>query len=299
MNILNTPESQFKNLRDYPFKPNYCEVQTGLNMHYLDEGSGPVVLLLHGEPSWSYLYRKMIPILVGAGFRVIAPDLIGFGKSGKPDKQEDYSYKKHLDWLKELLFKLELNNINLFCQDWGGLLGLRIVGEDESLFSTITVSNTFLPRTGIPANEAFKKWRHFSQVSPHFSCGGVVQMATVSDLPDEVIAAYEAPFPDDTYKAAARVFPTLVPFDGEDPYSEIPNCDKAWKALENWNKPFLTLFGDSDPIMKGGDLFFQMKVPGAKGQAHQIIKDGGHFIQEEKGEELARLMVDFIETNKS
>ena len=299
MNILTTPESRFKDLRDYPFKPNYHEVDTGLNMHYLDEGRGSVVLLLHGEPSWSYLYRKMIPVLVNAGFRVIAPDLIGFGKSGKPDKQEDYSYKKHLDWLKALLFKLGLKNINLFCQDWGGLLGLRIVGDDESLFSTITVSNTFLPRTGIPANEAFKKWRHFSQTSPRFSCGRVVQMATVSNLPDEVIAAYEAPFPDDTYKAAARVFPTLVPFDGEDPDYEIHNCDKAWKTLENWNKPFLTLFGDSDPIMKDGDVFFQMKVPGAQGQAHQIIKDGGHFIQEEKGEELARLMVDFIETNKS
>ncbi|MGB5818128.1 MAG: haloalkane dehalogenase [Saonia sp.] len=294
MNILTTPDSRFEGLTDYPFVPNYCEVQPGLRMHFVDEGSGPVILLLHGEPSWSYLYRKMIPILVDAGFRTIAPDLIGFGKSDKPDNQEDYSYQKHVDWLKTLLSKLELKSIHLFCQDWGGLTGLRIAAEEESLFNSIVVSNTFLPRTGVYANEAFKKWRYFSQNTPHFSSGGVLQLGTVSNLSDEVIAAYDAPFPDDSYKAGARVFPKLVPFDGEDPYNAIPACDAAWEILEKWEKPFLTLFGDSDPIMKGGDLFFQAKVPGAKGQAHQIIKDAGHFIQEEKGAELSHLIIGFI-----
>lgn len=294
MKILKTPESRFKDLKEYPFVPKYCKVAPDLEMHYVDEGSGPIVLLLHGEPSWSYLYRKMIPILVDHGFRAIAPDLIGFGKSDKPVSQEDYSYENHLKWLKGFLTKLELNELHLFCQDWGGLLGLRIATEMESHFETITVSNTFLPRTGIFANEAFLKWRHFSQSSPDFDTGKVLQMATVATLSDEVIEAYNAPFPDDSYKAGARVFPMLVPFDGEDPFNAIPVCDAAWKVLERWEKPFLTLFGDSDPIMKGGDLFFQAKVPGAKGQPHQIIKDGGHFIQEEKGEELAKILVDFL-----
>lgn len=297
MNILTTPESRFEGLKDYPFKPNYCEVQEGLNMHYIDEGSGPVVLLLHGEPSWSYLYRKMIPILVDAGFRTVAPDLIGFGKSDKLAEQEDYTFQKHLDWVKSLLEKLQLTKINLFCQDWGGLIGLRIAGEQPSLFSTLITSNTMLPRTGVHANDAFKKWRDFSQKTPHFSAGGILQLGTVSNLSDAVIAAYDAPFPDDSFKAGARVFPKLVPFDGDDPYSAIPACDAAWKVLEEWEKPFLTLFGDSDPIMRGGDLFFQAKIPGAKGRPHQVIKDAGHFIQEEKGEELAVLLIHFIKSN--
>ncbi len=297
MNILTTPEARFKNIKDYPFKPNYCEVASGLQMHYVDEGTGPIVLLLHGEPSWSYLYRKMIPILVDGDYRVIAPDLIGFGKSAKPDQQEDYSFSNHFKWLSSFIEKTELTNIHLFCQDWGGLLGLRIAAAQASLFSTIIVSNTFLPRTGVYANDAFRKWRDFSQKTPNFSAGGILQMATVSQLDDEVIAAYEAPFPDDTYKAGARVFPMLVPFDGEDPHKEIPACDAAWKIWEAWEKPFLTLFADSDPIMKGGDLFFQAKVPGARGQAHQIIKEAGHFIQEDKGEELAPLIIEFIQHN--
>ncbi|WP_411031615.1 haloalkane dehalogenase [Spongiimicrobium sp. 3-5] len=294
MNILTTPPSNFEGLMDYPFEPNYCEVAPELKMHYVDEGAGPLILLLHGEPSWSYLYRKMIPILTKAGFRTIAPDLIGFGKSDKPDQPEDYSFKKHLEWLSALISKLQLTDIHLFCQDWGGLTGLRIVGEQQHLFASITASNTMLPRTGIYANEAFKQWRDFSQKTPHFSAGRILQLGTFSTLSDEVMAAYDAPFPDDSYKAGARVFPKLVPFDGEDPYNEIPNCDAAWKVLEAFNKPFLTLFGDSDPIMKGAERFFQKVVPGAKEQNHQIIKDAGHFIQEEKGEELAAALVKFI-----
>ncbi|NHF58089.1 haloalkane dehalogenase [Flavobacteriaceae bacterium TP-CH-4] len=294
MNVLSTPTSLFGNIRDYPFCPHYCEVAPGLNMHYVDEGKGKTILLLHGEPSWSYLYRKMIPILVEAGFRTIAPDLIGFGKSDKPIEPSAYSFEKHVTWLKALISHLKLTDINLFCQDWGGLAGLRLAAENEHLFATITASNTFVPRTGMKANEAFLKWRHFSQTTPHFHAGGVLQMGTVSRLSDEVIAAYDAPFPDDSYKAGARIFPKLVPFDGDDFDNQLPACDAAWKVLERWEKPFLTLFGDSDPIMHGAETYFQAKVPGAQGQPHRIIKGAGHFIQEDKGEELASTLADFI-----
>jgi len=297
MKILTTPADRFVGLKDYPFDANYIEVQENLKMHYVDEGKGPLIVLLHGEPSWSYLYRKMIPILVDADFRVIAPDLIGFGKSDKPSEVTDYSFQNHMNWLSQLFIQLNLENAHLFAQDWGGLLGLRMAGEQGHLFSSITVSNTFLPRTGVFANDAFKKWRDFSQQTPHFSSAGVLQMATVSELSKETLAAYEAPFPDDSYKAGARIFPTLVPFDGEDPYSALPACDSAWKNLELWEKPFLTLFADSDPIMKGGDFFFQAKVPGTKGQPHQTIVNAGHFVQEDKGEELAQLLSNFIKAN--
>ncbi len=297
MNVLSTPTSRFKDITDYPYGPNYCEVAPRLQMHYVDEGKGLVVLFLHGEPSWSYLYRKMIPILVKAGFRAIAPDLIGFGKSDKPDDLSAYSFEKHVAWLKALILSLKLKDINLFCQDWGGLAGLRLAAENEQLFATITASNTFVPRTGMKANEAFLKWRHFSQTTPDFHAGGVLQMGTVSQLPDEVIAAYDAPFPDDSFKAGARVFPKLVPFDGDDFDGALPACDAVWDVLEQWEKPFLTLFGDSDPIMRGADSYFQSKVPGAKGQPHQIIKSAGHFIQEDKGEELASLLTAFLNAN--
>ncbi len=295
MKIQKTPVSQFESLKDYPYKANYSTVGEQLQMHYVDEGKGPIILLLHGEPSWSYLYRKMIPILVEAGFRVIAPDLIGFGKSDKPVDRKAYSFEKHVEWLKNLIVNLRLQKIHLFCQDWGGLAGLRLAAENEALFSSITASNTFVPRTGMRANEAFLKWRHFSQNTPEFNAGSVVQMGTVSKLSKEVMAAYDAPFPDDSYKAGARVFPRLVPFEGDDEDNALPACDATWKVLEKWEKPFLTLFGDSDPIMRGADIFFQSKVPGAKGLPHQLIQQAGHFIQEEKGEEVAHLLVNFLQ----
>ncbi len=297
MKIVNTPDSYFEDLKDYPFEPNYYEVQLGLRMHYIDEGEGPIVLLLHGEPSWSYLYRKMIPVLVENGFRCIAPDLIGFGKSSKIVGKEHYSFQLHLNWLQSLLKKLSLSSINLFCQDWGGLLGLRTVADFPDWFKTVAISNTFLPKSGINASPAFLRWREFSQNASSFDCAGVLQMGTVSILNGESLKAYNAPFPDDTFKDAAKIFPALVPFDGEDPENEIPNCDKAWSVLEKWEKPFITLFGDSDDIMKDGDLFFQSKVPGAKGQPHKLIENAGHFIQEDKGEVLAMLLSDFVKNN--
>ena len=294
--IKRTPESRFEDLKDYPFQSRYREVQEGLNMHYLDEGpkDGPCVLLLHGEPSWSYLYRKMIPELTGRGYRCIAPDLIGFGKSDKPLRQEDYSYQAHFNWLSTLLAKLQLKDIILFCQDWGGLLGLRIVADQPELFSMVIASNTFLPTGEFAANESFLKWRAFSQSSPKFDIGKVIDMGTVQDLSPEVISAYNAPFPSEEFKAGARVFPMLVPIEKDDPQAEANRA--AWKVLAQWKKPFLTVFGTGDPIMRGVEKIFQKLVPGTQGQEHKLL-DAGHFIQEEKGEELAEIIDAFYRKN--
>lgn len=297
MQFKTTPSTQFENLFGYDFKANYVEVGDGLKMHYVDEGKsdGAVVLLLHGEPSWSYLYRKMIPLFVKAGYRAIAPDLIGFGKSDKPTAFEDYSYAKHLKWTWSLIEQLDLTNINLFCQDWGGLLGLRFVAEHSERFARIVASNTMLPTGDVAPNEAFKQWQQFSQTAKYFDIGRVLQNGTASELSPEVVAAYNAPYPDDTYKAGARIFPSLVPTTSDDPQTE--NNRAAWMKLGQFDKPFLTLFGDSDPITGGLDKIFHKLIPGAKEQAHETIKGGGHFIQEEKGEELATKMIAFMQAN--
>lgn len=296
MKIIKTPESRFENISDYPFSPNYLKVAVGLNMHYVDEGdpNAPIVLLLHGEPSWSYLYRKMIPVLVENGFRAIAPDLIGFGKSDKLTEKSSYSYATHLNWLKTFIEKLELNDMTLFCQDWGGLLGLRLITEIEDRFSRVLASNTALPTGDIPMPESFQKWREFSQHSPKFNIGMVIQNGTLQNLSEEVIAAYNAPFPSEEYKAGARIFPTLVPATPDDPESH--NNRLAWKKLMQWQKPFLTIFGDGDDIMRGAEKVFQKLVPGTQGQKHTML-NAGHFIQEEKGEELAELIVKFYQAN--
>ncbi|MBW0435156.1 haloalkane dehalogenase [Leptospira yasudae] len=296
MQILRTPDSAFENLPGYDFKPNYVEVQD-LRMHYVEEGNGKgeIVLLLHGEPSWSYLYRKMIPPLAAAGYRVIAPDLIGFGKSDKPDDPNFFTYQTHMDWLKEFVEKLDLKKITLFCQDWGGLLGLRLAAENQDRFSRIVAANTFLPTGDIPPKEDFLKWRHFSQNVKRLAIGTIVKNGCTSELTKEIVAAYDAPYPDETYKAAARKFPALVPITPDDPASAANR--KAWEILKTWRKPFLTAFSDSDPITKGGDIFFRRLIPGAKGQKHVTIANGGHFLQEDKGEELAEVVKTFISAN--
>ena len=293
--IVRTPEDRFDNLEGYDFSSHYLNVETDLRMHYLDEGAKdkPPVLLLHGEPSWSYLYRKMIPILA-AKFRVIAPDLIGFGKSDKLVDQQDYTYQKHIDWVKTLIRELELDNIMLFCQDWGGLIGLRIITEMENLFSTVVASNTALPTGTITMPETFMQWRAFSQSSPDFNIGKVIDMGTVQALSEKVYEAYNAPFPSEEYKAGARIFPSLVPIEADDP--EALKNVATWKKLSGWHKPFLTIFGDSDNIMRGAEKVFQSIVPGAKDQNHSMLH-AGHFIQEEQGEELAKLIIEFYEVN--
>lgn len=294
MEILYTPEERFDKLPDYSFAPHYADVADGLRMHYLDEGpsDGRIVLLLHGEPSWSYLYRKMIPPLVDAGFRCIAPDLIGFGRSGKPARQEDYTYARHLQWLRRALDQMALQQIVLFCQDWGGLLGLRLLAEQPDRFTAAVAANTFLPDGTRPMPEAFRQWQAFSQSAPQFPVGNVINMGTARSLAPEVMAAYDAPFPDESYKSGARIFPLLVPASPDDPEAKANR--QAWKVLERWTGPFLTLFADSDPITGGAEKVLQARIPGAQGQPHAIIEHAGHFIQEDQGEVLAQHVIRFL-----
>jgi haloalkane dehalogenase len=291
--MLRTPDSRFSALPDFPFEPHYLDVD-GLRMHYVEVGKkdAETLLLLHGEPSWSYLYRKMIPVFEQAGYRVIAPDLIGFGRSDKLPEQSDYSYQKHVDWMKAFIRQLDLREITLFCQDWGGLIGLRVAAEAPERFRRIVAANTFLPMGNVKMPEAFMQWREFSRSSPAFDVGRVIQRGCASQLPEEVLAAYDAPFPDDSYKAGARIFPSLVPIRPEDP--AVPANQRAWQVLMQWKKPFLTLFSDQDPITRGGDAFFQKVVPGAKGQPHETIVGAGHFLQEDKGEEIAQKVVKWM-----
>ncbi|MBW1901559.1 MAG: haloalkane dehalogenase [Deltaproteobacteria bacterium] len=299
MKILRTPDDRFLNLPGYTFKPNYIDVPSGeeetLRIHYVDEGPKDAnpVLLMHGEPSWSYLYRKMIPPIVNAGHRAVAPDLIGFGRSDKPADRTDYTYQRHVDWMKAWLKELNLREITLVCQDWGGLIGLRLLTDNPDRFARVVTANTGLPK-GDPdlISQAFLDWRKFSQEVPEFDVGGIINFATVTSLSDEIIAAYNAPFPNETYKEGARIFPSLVPIDSNDP--AVPANQKAWEVLSAFEKPFLTAFSDSDSITKGGELIFQNGVPGAKGQPHTTIKGGGHFLQEDCGEKFAAVVVDFI-----
>jgi haloalkane dehalogenase len=291
--ILRTPDDRFDDLPDYPFDPHYADVD-GLRMHYVDEGpreADPVVLL-HGEPSWSYLYRTMIPILAEAGHRVVAPDLVGFGKSDKPADRASHTYQRHVDWMRRLLIdELDLSDVTLFVQDWGGLIGLRVLAAHPDRFARVVASNTGLP-VGEGLSEAFERWRTFAREVPRFPVGSVVQNGTVTSLSSEVVAAYEAPFPDESYKAGARMLPALVPTEPDDPAAEANRA--AWAVLTSWERPFLTLFGDSDPITQGGESVFQKQVPGAEGQSHAIVEDAGHFLQEDRGEYLAERIVDFI-----
>lgn len=293
MDILRTPEERFTDLAGYPFAPHYLEVD-GLRIHYVDEGppGAAPVLMLHGEPSWSYLYRRMIPIVAAAGHRVIAPDLVGFGRSDKPAAREDYTYQHHVDWMRGLLEALDLSAVTLVAQDWGGLIGLRLAAEHPDRFARIVVANTFLPTGREPVPQAFFRWREYSQTAPDFHPGGIVKGGCRKELAPEVIAAYDAPFPDDRYKAGARQFPMLVPVSPDDPAAEANRA--AWEVLRRWDRPFLTAFSDSDPITRGGDLFFQAAVPGAKGQPHTTIAGAGHFLQEDAGEELAQVVVRFL-----
>jgi haloalkane dehalogenase len=293
MDILRTPDERFANLPGFSFAPHYVDIQ-GLRMHYVDEGprDADPVLLLHGEPSWCYLYRKMIPVITQAGHRAVAPDFIGFGRSDKLPNKEDYSFQFHVDTVAAFIEKLALRDVTLFGQDWGGLVGLRLAAEHPERFARVVAGNTGLPTGDQQMPEAFLRWQQFSQTSPVFDIGRVVQGGTVTTLSDDVVAAYDAPFPDDSYKAGARVFPALVPTAPDDPAA--PANRKAWEVLRRWEKPFLTAFSDSDPVTRGGHLVLQAQVPGAKGQPHTTIEGAGHFLQEDKGEELAAVIVDFI-----
>lgn len=266
-------------------------------MHYLDEGprDAEVVLLLHGEPSWSYLYRRMIPVLTGAGLRAVAIDLVGFGRSDKPSRREDYTYQAHVDWTWGAIEAIGLTDITLVCQDWGGLIGLRLVGEHPDRFARVVAANTALPTGDQHPGEAFLAWQRFSQETPDFPVGGIIAGGCVSTLSPDVIAAYDAPFPDDSFKAGARQFPTLVPTSPDDPAA--PANRAAWEVLRRFDKPFLCAFSDSDPITRGGDAPLRKLIPGAHGQPEVTIAGGGHFLQEDKGPELATVVVDFVASN--
>ena len=294
--VLRTPDECFENLADFPYEAHYLEVD-GYRVHYVDEGPQDAnpILLMHGEPSWCYLYRKMIPGLVAAGHRVIAPDLIGFGRSDKLASREDYSYQFHVDILNGFVRALDLNNITLFCQDWGGLIGIRNLIDNPDRFVRLIPANTGLPTGDRGPSDAFKKWLDYSQNVEDFHVGGIVKGGCATKLSDEVVAAYDAPFPSDEYKAGARIFPKLVPIAPDNPAAEANR--QAWEALKTWPGKVLTLFSDQDPVTAGGFKPFQKLMPGAKDQPHATIEGGGHFLQEDKGEEIARRIVDWMENS--
>ena len=293
MNVLRTPDERFAGLPDYDFAPHYVDVD-GRRMHYVDEGprDGEAVLLLHGEPSWSYRYRHMIPPLVAAGMRTVAHDLIGFGRSDKPAARSAYTYAGHVDWMREFLERLNLDGLTLVCQDWGSLIGLRVAAENEHRFARIVLANGGLPTGDQEMPRAFRIWRAFARYSPWFPIGRILQSGTVATLPPDVIAAYDAPFPSPAYKAGARAFPQLVPAEPDDPAA--PANRSAWQIFSQWQKPFLTAFSNRDPITRGADKPFLERVPGAQNQAHTTISNAGHFLQEEKGPELADIVIRFV-----
>jgi len=298
MHRLRTPDERFADVPEFACPPRYVDVPAGdgepLRMHYVDVGprDGAVVLLLHGEPTWSFLYRHQIAALAAAGLRAVAPDLIGFGRSDKPTATGDYTYQRHIDWLRAFLAATGIDELSLVCQDWGGLLGLRLAGETPDIFRKIVAMNTFLPTGEQELPAAFHRWREFSQKVPDLPVGGVVQGGAAQPLAPAVVAAYDAPFPDASYKAGARVFPTLVPISPDDPACAANK--RAWDGLRRYARPFLTVFGARDPITAPAQARLQAEVPGARDQPHRVFERAGHFLQEDLGSELGDVLARFL-----
>lgn len=290
MEILRTPDARFANLPDFDYQPHYVQIND-TRMHYLDEGQGEIVLCLHGEPSWSFLYRKFIPIL-SPNYRVIVPDLIGFGRSDKYAAVKDYSFAMHFNSLQAFIEQLELKEITLAVQDWGGLLGLSLLGVHAEWFRRVVIMNTALPIGDRPMPKAFKVWKTFALNVPGLPVGKIMKTATVSKLPKAVVNGYQAPFPSNRFKAGAKAFPALVPTKPTDP--GVPEMKKARAVLAQWEQPALVMFSDKDPIMRGGDRFFRKLIPSAQEQPEITIENAGHFLQEDKGEEIARLIAQFM-----
>jgi len=294
--VLRTPDECFTHLADFPFTPRYVEVD-GLRVHYVDEGPAQAhpVLLMHGEPTWCYLYRKMIPVLVAAGYRCVAPDLIGFGRSDKLASRKDYSYQFHVEIMDGFVRAVNLNRVTLFGQDWGGLIGIRVLVDNPDRFERLIVANTGLPTGEHKPSDGFLRWLEYSQSVEDFHVGGIVKGGCVTKPSAEVVAAYNAPFPHDAYKEGARMFPKLVPITPDNPASQANRA--AWEKLSRWPGKVLTLFSDQDPVTAGGFKPFQKLMPGARDQPHEIIEGAGHFLQEDKGEEIARKIVAWLRTS--
>lgn len=336
MKVLRTPDECFQNLPGFPYEPCYTDVPDGdggtLRIHHVDEGpkDGPIVLCMHGQPTWSYLYRHMIPVLTSGGLRVLAPDLVGFGRSDKPDAREDYTYQRQVEWLTHWLVQNDLQHATFFGQDWGGLIGLRVVAENPERFDRVVISNTGLPVPSDVPDSIVEKYKIFRKDAPtpgiaevmgaiaggeqeHFSLTFAYWQKwcwETEDLPVEIpvvgsirgrqlgpeeVAAYKAPFPDPSYKMGPRAMPSQVPVMPDDP--SVDANVRAWEVFRHWEKPFLTAFGDSDPVSAGMGQLFQEQVPGAKGLDHPLIEGGGHFIQEDCGEHMAKLIIDFVKSN--
>jgi haloalkane dehalogenase len=300
MEALRTPDDRFVGLPGFDFAPHYTEVPAGdgagtLRVHHVDEGppgAAEAILLMHGEPSWSFLYRHMIPVLAEAGHRCVAPDLVGFGRSDKPAARTDYTYQRHVDWMTAWLTANELDGLTLVCQDWGGLIGLRLVAAMPERFRRVVAANTFLPTGDRHPGDAFLAWQKFSQEVPQFPTGRIVDGGCTTALTEDVIAGYDAPFPDESYKEGARQFPLLVPTAPDDPASAANRA--AWEVLGRFDRPFLCAFSDSDPITSGADATLRGRIPGAVGQPHTTIVGGGHFLQEDRGPELASVVAAFV-----
>ncbi|WP_293904808.1 haloalkane dehalogenase [Phenylobacterium sp.] len=292
MQLLRTPDARFEGLADWPFAPHYLDLTDAdgsrPRLHYVDEGprDGVPVLLMHGEPSWAYLYRHIIPGLVARGHRAIAPDLIGFGRSDKPAARTDYTYERHVAWMSQWLTAMDLTGVVLFCQDWGGLIGLRLVAAFPERFAGVVVANTGLP-AGTNLSEGFAAWLAFSQNTPMLPVGWIVNGGSARNLSDAEVAAYDAPFPDETFKEGARQFPTLVPITPA--HASVADNLAAWTVLERFDKPMVTAFSDSDAVTRGGEAVFQARVPGAQGQPHVTLR-GGHFLQEDSPAEIVEVI---------
>jgi haloalkane dehalogenase len=296
---LRTPEHRFEDLPGFDHPPRYAEVPDGdggtLRMAYVDVGpsDGPVALLLHGEPSWSFLYRDVIRVLMEAGVRAIAPDLVGFGRSDKPAQTTDHSYGRHVEWVRALVFDvLDLRAVTLVGQDWGGLIGLRLVAEHPDRFAAVVAANTGLPTGDHAMPEVWWRFRAAVERADSLDVGRLVQAGCVHELAEAERAAYDAPFPDETYKAGPRAMPTLVPTAPDDPATE--GNRSAWAALGEWDRPFLLPFSDSDPITGAMKPVLERHVPGARGRRHPVIAQAGHFLQEDAGEVLGRVVAEFM-----
>lgn len=292
MESILTPDHCFDGIKDFPYLPNYVDYN-GLKMHYIDEGQkeGEVILALHGEPTWSYLYRKFVPIL-STNYRFIAPDLIGFGKSEKLLNMDDYSYTFHYNSIKNLIDKLNLKNITLVVQDWGGLIGLGVLGEFPELFKRVVILNTALA-DGRKLPMSFKVWQAFAKFHYNLPVGKIIRKASVRPMADEVMAAYDAPFPEQKYKAGARIFPSLAPSNKN--ADGVLQMNRAAKVLSAWDKPAIILFSDKDKILGKMVNFFYKIIPAAHLQKRITITNAGHFLQEDAGEEIANYIDQFIQ----